>query len=42
VVPEAIEGALQLSARVLQALGMPDEAVDRRIDDARRRGDHTT
>jgi CPA2 family monovalent cation:H+ antiporter-2 len=39
VVPEVIEGALQLAARLLEGIGMPEEAVDRRIDHARRRGE---
>jgi CPA2 family monovalent cation:H+ antiporter-2 len=35
VIPEAVEASLQLGARVLEALGLPDEAVDRRIEEAR-------
>ena len=35
VIPEAAEASLQLGARVLEGLGLPDEAVDRRIADMR-------
>jgi monovalent cation:H+ antiporter-2, CPA2 family len=35
VIPEAAEASLQLAARVLEALGLPDEAVAHRIDGAR-------
>ena len=31
VVPEALEGSLQLAGRVLGRIGIPDEAVDARI-----------
>jgi CPA2 family monovalent cation:H+ antiporter-2 len=37
VVPEALEGSLQLAGRVLEQLGLPDDAVDARIDHARAR-----
>ncbi|HEX2216462.1 MAG TPA: cation:proton antiporter [Xanthobacteraceae bacterium] len=36
VIPEAIESSLQLGARVLEHLGVPDEAAEERIDVARR------
>lgn len=32
VIPEEVEASLQLGARLLEALGMPDEAIERRID----------
>lgn len=32
VVPEALEGSLQLAGRVLGELGLPDEAIDARLD----------
>jgi CPA2 family monovalent cation:H+ antiporter-2 len=35
VIPEAVEASLQLAGRVLGELGIPDEVVDRRLDDAR-------
>lgn len=35
VVPEAVEASLQLGGRLLAVLGLPDEAVDRRIEQAR-------
>lgn len=35
VVPEALEGSLQLSGRLLSDVGLPDEAVDRRLAVAR-------
>jgi CPA2 family monovalent cation:H+ antiporter-2 len=35
VIPEAVEASLQLAGRVLDGLGIPDEVVDRRVDDAR-------
>jgi CPA2 family monovalent cation:H+ antiporter-2 len=35
VVPEALEGSLQLAGLVLSQLGMPDESVDARLDAAR-------
>jgi CPA2 family monovalent cation:H+ antiporter-2 len=35
VVPEAVEASLQLARRLLLELDVPDEVVDRRIDDAR-------
>jgi CPA2 family monovalent cation:H+ antiporter-2 len=35
VVPEALEGSLQLAGSVLRRLGLPDETVDARIDVAR-------
>jgi CPA2 family monovalent cation:H+ antiporter-2 len=31
-VPETLEGSLQLGAEVLSAVGLPDEAVDTRVD----------
>ncbi|MCR4283587.1 MAG: NAD-binding protein, partial [Bauldia sp.] len=31
VVPEALEGSLQLAARVLDSIGLPDEAIDARL-----------
>jgi CPA2 family monovalent cation:H+ antiporter-2 len=34
-VPETIEASLQLGGRLLLALGVPDDAVDRRLDLAR-------
>ena len=36
VIPEAVEASLQLSARVLESLGLPEEAVEHRIEHARR------
>jgi CPA2 family monovalent cation:H+ antiporter-2 len=35
-IPETVEASLQLSGRVLEALGVPDEAVEQRLDEARR------
>jgi CPA2 family monovalent cation:H+ antiporter-2 len=35
VIPEAVEASLQLGGRVLEALGVPDEAVLRRLDELR-------
>jgi CPA2 family monovalent cation:H+ antiporter-2 len=35
VVPEAVEASVQLGARLLEALGLPDEAVEHRVDRAR-------
>jgi CPA2 family monovalent cation:H+ antiporter-2 len=35
VIPEAAEASLQLGARLLEGLGLPDEAVERRIEDMR-------
>ena len=35
VIPEAVEASLQLAGRVLEALGLPEDAVERRIDQAR-------
>jgi CPA2 family monovalent cation:H+ antiporter-2 len=35
VVPEALEGSLQLAGRVLAAIGLPDDAIDARLDVAR-------
>jgi voltage-gated potassium channel Kch len=35
VVPEAFEGSLQLAGRVLERLGVPDEAVDARLNAVR-------
>jgi CPA2 family monovalent cation:H+ antiporter-2 len=35
VIPETVEASLQLGARLLEALGLPDEAVDRRIAEMR-------
>ena len=32
VVPEALEGSLQLAGRVLGRVGLPDEAIDARLD----------
>ena len=36
VIPEAVEASLQLGARVLEGLGIPDEAVARRLDEMRK------
>jgi CPA2 family monovalent cation:H+ antiporter-2 len=36
VVPEAVEASLQLGGRLLEAFGLPDEAVERRIAEMRR------
>jgi K+:H+ antiporter len=35
VIPETVEASLQLGARVLEALGLPEEAVAQRIEEAR-------
>jgi CPA2 family monovalent cation:H+ antiporter-2 len=35
VIPETTESSLQLGARVLEALGLPDDAVEHRIDEMR-------
>jgi CPA2 family monovalent cation:H+ antiporter-2 len=35
VIPETVEASLQLGARLLESLGLPDEAVDRRIAEMR-------
>jgi CPA2 family monovalent cation:H+ antiporter-2 len=35
VTPEAVEASLQLGARVLEGLGVPPEAIARRLDDMR-------
>jgi CPA2 family monovalent cation:H+ antiporter-2 len=35
VIPEAAEASLQLGARLLEGLGLPDDAVERRIEDMR-------
>jgi CPA2 family monovalent cation:H+ antiporter-2 len=35
VVPEAVEASVQLGARLLEALGLPDEAVEHRVERAR-------
>ena len=35
VTPEAVEASLQLGARVLEGLGVSDDAVARRLDDMR-------
>jgi CPA2 family monovalent cation:H+ antiporter-2 len=35
VIPEAVEASLQLGARLLERLGLPDEAVARRLDEMR-------
>ncbi len=35
VVPEALEGSLQLAGRVLSGIGLPDDAIDARLDVAR-------
>jgi CPA2 family monovalent cation:H+ antiporter-2 len=35
VIPEAVEASLQLGARLLEALGLPDEAVEHRVEVAR-------
>ena len=35
VTPEAVEASLQLGARVLEGLGVPDDAIARRLDDMR-------
>jgi CPA2 family monovalent cation:H+ antiporter-2 len=32
VIPEALEGSLQLAGRVLQQLGAPESAATRRVD----------
>jgi CPA2 family monovalent cation:H+ antiporter-2 len=32
VVPEALEGSLQLAGRVLREIGLPDDTVDARLD----------
>jgi CPA2 family monovalent cation:H+ antiporter-2 len=37
VVPETLETSLQLGGKLLEALGLPDEAIDSRLDDLRRR-----
>jgi CPA2 family monovalent cation:H+ antiporter-2 len=36
VIPEAVETSLQLSGRVLQAVGLPSDVVDRKLAEARR------
>jgi len=35
VIPEAVEASLQLGGRLLEGLGMSDEAVARRLDELR-------
>ena len=35
VIPEAVEASLQLGGRLLEALGVSDEAVLRRLDELR-------
>jgi CPA2 family monovalent cation:H+ antiporter-2 len=35
VIPEAVEASLQLGARLLESLGLPDEAIERRVELAR-------
>jgi CPA2 family monovalent cation:H+ antiporter-2 len=35
VIPEATEASLQLAARLLETLGLPDNAVERRIEEMR-------
>ena len=35
VIPEAVEASLQLGARVLEGLGIPDDAVARRLEEMR-------
>jgi K+:H+ antiporter len=35
VTPEVVEASLQLGARVLERLGVPDDAITRRLDDMR-------
>jgi CPA2 family monovalent cation:H+ antiporter-2 len=35
VIPETVEASLQLGARLLEGLGLPDEAVARRVDEMR-------
>jgi CPA2 family monovalent cation:H+ antiporter-2 len=35
VIPDATEASLQLAARLLEALGLPDDAVDHRIEQIR-------
>ena len=35
VIPEAVEASLQLGAQVLEALGVPEDVVERRVDAAR-------
>lgn len=37
VIPEAVEGSLQLAGRVLEGLGYPDEEVDKRLYEERAR-----
>ena len=37
VTPEALEASLQLGARVLEALGVSDDAIARRLDEIRDR-----
>nr|WP_281351600.1 NAD-binding protein [Propylenella binzhouense] len=37
VIPEALEGSLQLAGRVLEGLGVPDDEVLRRLDEERSR-----
>jgi voltage-gated potassium channel Kch len=32
VIPEAVEGSLQLAGRVLEGLGYEEEQIDKRID----------
>jgi K+:H+ antiporter len=35
-VPEALEGSLQLAGRVLAGIGLPDDAIDARLDEIRK------
>jgi len=35
VIPEAVEASLQLAARLLEVLGLPDDAVEHRIEETR-------
>ena len=37
VIPEAVEGSLQLAAHVLEGLGFDEEAIEARIDEERER-----
>jgi CPA2 family monovalent cation:H+ antiporter-2 len=36
--PEAVEASLQLGGRLLKSLGVPDEAIARRIEELRMQG----
>jgi hypothetical protein len=35
-VPEALEGSLELAGRVLAGMGLPDKAIDARLDAIRK------